>query len=106
MTTTILATIEDPTAQKERLAIDGFRAGYTTDLRSFVSYCDETGISILEARRTHLELFCRTLETRGLMPSGNSVTRGGPSPLRDRRSRALCPAWCRSGRRCRRAHQG
>jgi len=29
MTTTILATIEDPTAQKERLAIGGFRAGYT-----------------------------------------------------------------------------
>lgn len=75
--TTELSTFDDPRSRRELLAIAGFlagyrtatRTGYATDLRIFADWCHEYGLSLFEVQRSHLELFARSLEARGLMPS-------------------------------------
>ena len=72
-----LSTFDDPTSRRELLAIAGFlagfgtstRTGYATDLRLFGDWCRECGLGLFEVERSHLELFGRSLEARGLMPS-------------------------------------
>lgn len=59
------------------LAVSGFlagygtstRLGYTTDLRLFTSWCHTYALSLFDVERSHLELYARSLEARGLMPS-------------------------------------
>ncbi len=75
--TTELSTFDDPTPRRELLAIAGFlagygtstRTGYATDLRIFADWCHDFGLSLFEVQRSHLELFARSLEAKGLMPS-------------------------------------
>jgi integrase/recombinase XerD len=55
----------------------GFLAGYgsatgnsyATDLRIYAQWCTEFGLRLFEVQRSHLELFGRSMEARGLMPS-------------------------------------
>lgn len=72
-----LSTFDDPTSRRELLAIAGFlagygtstRVGYATDLRLFADWCHEFGLSLFDVQRSHLELYARRLEARGLMAS-------------------------------------
>ena len=76
-TTTALPVFDDPTTRREMLAIAGFlagfgtatRTGYATDLRQFSTWCRDCGLGLFEVQRSHLELFGRSMEARGLMPS-------------------------------------
>src|SRR5204862_6060385 len=60
-------------ADPERLALAGFLAGYSgqirdaygLDLRQFLAYCQENGLELLKARRADIEIYARTLEARG-----------------------------------------
>ena len=62
-----LVTTEPAPGLAERYAIAGFLAGYTgatqrsyrTDLRIFHDWCTEHDVRVLEAQRSHLELFAR-----------------------------------------------
>jgi hypothetical protein len=71
--TTILAVRETLFSTEEELALIGFLAGYggltreayQLDLRQYVSWCTERGISLFGARRADIERFGRTLESRG-----------------------------------------
>lgn len=75
--TTELSTFDDPTSRRELLVIAGFlagygtstRTGYATDLRLFADWCRDYRLSLFEVQRSHLELFGRSLEARGLMAS-------------------------------------
>jgi site-specific recombinase XerD len=75
--TTDLAVAEDPTFQRELAAAAGFLAGYgpstrqayTVDLRIFADWCHEDGLDLFSVGRSHLELFGRWMEARGLMAS-------------------------------------
>ena len=75
--TTELSTFDDPSSRRELLTVASFlagygtatRTGYTTDLRLFADWCRECGLGLFEVQRSHLELFGRSLEARGLMPS-------------------------------------
>ena len=72
-----LSIFDDPTSRRELLVIAGFlagygtttRTGYATDLRLFTDWCRDCGLSLFEVQRSHLELFGRSLEARGLMAS-------------------------------------
>lgn len=76
-TTAVLVRCEDPLDIRERGAVTGFLAGYTgttrvsytTDLRLYTAWCLETGVRLLDAKRAHLELFARQMETDGRMRS-------------------------------------
>ena len=75
--TTDLSAFDDPTSRRELLIVASFlagygtatRTGYATDLRLFANWCRECGLGLFEVQRSHLELFGRSLEARGLMPS-------------------------------------
>jgi integrase/recombinase XerD len=45
------------------------RVSYTTDLRLFAAWCADNRLHLLEVRRTHLEMFARTMEQEGRMRS-------------------------------------
>ena len=72
-----LSTFDDPTGRRELLTIAGFLAGYgaatrnsyATDLRIYADWCAEFGLRLFEVQRSHLELFGRSMEARGLMVS-------------------------------------
>lgn len=74
---TELSTFDDPTGRRELLTIAGFLAGYgtatrssyATDLRIYAQWCAEFGLRLFEVQRSHLELFARSMEARGLMAS-------------------------------------
>ena len=74
---TELSTFDDPTGRRELLTIAGFLAGYgtatrnsyATDLRIYADWCAEFGLRLFEVQRSHLELFGRSMEARGLMAS-------------------------------------
>jgi integrase/recombinase XerD len=59
------------------LIIAGFLAGYgtatrnsyATDLRIYAEWCAEFGLRLFQVQRSHLELFGRSMEARGLMAS-------------------------------------
>jgi site-specific recombinase XerD len=42
---------------------------YRHDLRTFFSWAGDVGLAVLEAKRTHIELYRSALEERGLAPS-------------------------------------
>lgn len=75
--TTALPVFDDPVTRRAMLAIAGFlagfgtatRTGYAMDLRLFTAWCRDCGLGLFEAQRSHLELFGRSMEARGLMPS-------------------------------------
>lgn len=75
--TTALPVFDDPITHREMLAVAGFlagfgtatRIGYATDLRQFSAWCRDCGLGLFEVERSHLELFGRSMEARGLMPS-------------------------------------
>jgi len=64
-------------AGTEEDAVSGFLAGYsgntlvsyTTDLRMFAEWCHEGDLGLFEVRRSHLELFGRSMEENGRMRS-------------------------------------
>jgi site-specific recombinase XerD len=72
-----LVVVEDPSVGAERMAVAAFlagyvgstRRGYATDLRMFAAWSRESSVSLLTARRAHLELFGRWMEESGLMRS-------------------------------------
>ena len=72
-----LVRYEDPAEVAERSAVAGFLAGYSggtklsysTDLRLFAEWCAMAGVRLLEARRAHLEVFAREMESEGRMRS-------------------------------------
>ena len=76
-TTATLVSYEDPSVMTERLAIAGFLAGYTgatrtsytTDLRIFANWCQDSRLDLLGLRRPHLELFARWMKSQGRMPA-------------------------------------
>ncbi|MDH4279700.1 MAG: site-specific integrase, partial [Acidimicrobiia bacterium] len=80
-TTTQLSTFDDPTFRRELLTVASFlagygpttRASYATDLRIFSDWCRESGLSLFDVKRSHLELFVRSVEARGLIAS--TITR-------------------------------
>jgi len=59
--------------ESERLALDGFLAGYrgltreayTLDLRQFTSWCRARSLPLFSVRRADIETFARALEGRG-----------------------------------------
>ena len=71
------ATFNDSTGRRELLTIAGFLAGYgtatrnsyATDLRIYAQWCAEFGLRLFDVQRSHLELFGRSMEARGLMAS-------------------------------------
>ncbi len=77
VTTVELVRLDEPLNATERGAIAGFLAGYsgntlisyTTDLRLFAEWCITNGMRLLEVRRSHLEIFGRTMEADGRMRS-------------------------------------
>ena len=68
---------DDPLVVSERLAVAAYLAGYsggtrvsyTTDLRIFAEWCHGRDLNLLTAKRPHLELFARSMEHEGKMPS-------------------------------------
>jgi|SRR5215831_18756620 len=72
-TSTAVAAVEPVFTGAERLALAGFLAGYTgltreayaLDLRQYVSWCQQRGIRLFQARRTDIECFARDMEARG-----------------------------------------
>ena len=75
--TSTLVRYEDPLEIRERGAVAGFLAGYSgntrvsyaTDLRLFTAWCADNRLHLLEVRRSHLEMFARTMEQEGRMRS-------------------------------------
>jgi site-specific recombinase XerD len=76
-TTKDLSSFDDPVFRRELLVVASFlagyatttRTGYATDLRIFADWCREHGLNLFEVQRSHLQLFARSMEARGLMPS-------------------------------------
>ena len=76
-TTSKLSTLDDPIFRRELLIVASFlagygtttRTGYATDLRIFADWCREHGLNLFEVQRSHLQLFARSMEAQGLMPS-------------------------------------
>jgi site-specific recombinase XerD len=74
---TDLSVVEGPAFRRELAAAAGFLAGcgpstrraYTVDLRIFADWCHEDGLDLFGVGRSHLELFGRWMEARGLMAS-------------------------------------
>jgi site-specific recombinase XerC len=72
-----LVRYEHPLDVRERTAVAGFLAGYSgntrvcyaTDLRLFAGWCADQRLRPLEVRRSHLEMFARTMEQEGRMRS-------------------------------------
>ena len=72
-TSRAVAAVEPVFTGAERLALAGFLAGYTgltreayaLDLRQYVSWCQQRGIRLFQARRTDIECFARDMEARG-----------------------------------------
>jgi site-specific recombinase XerD len=73
-----LAIVEDPMIRRELAAVAAFLAGYGLstrraygiDLRLFADWCHQGGgLDLFSVRRSHLELFGRWMESRGLMAS-------------------------------------
>ncbi len=72
-----LVAVQDPGDRAELVAVAGFlagycattRASYTTDLRMFTRWCHDAGLGLFEVKRSHLELFGRSMEADGLMAS-------------------------------------
>jgi site-specific recombinase XerC len=72
-----LVRFDDAVEITERVAVAAFLAGYTgatrvsytTDLRIFAGWCQETGVNLLRVQRAHLELFARWMEQHGRMTS-------------------------------------
>jgi len=72
-TTTTVAVRDGLFSTQEELALLGFLAGYSgltreayqLDLRQYVTWCTERGISLFGARRADIESFGRSLESRG-----------------------------------------
>jgi site-specific recombinase XerD len=72
-----LVRFDDTHEITERVAVAAFLAGYTgttrvsytTDLRIFAGWCQETGVNLLRVQRAHLELFARWMEQQGRMTS-------------------------------------
>jgi len=70
---TSLVPTEPTFTESERLALAGFLAGYSgltreayaLDLRQFVSWCEEHGLRLFQARRADIECYGRDLEARG-----------------------------------------
>jgi len=70
---TSLVPTESTFTESERLALAGFLAGYSgltreayaLDLRQFVSWCEEHGLRLFQARRADIECYGRDLEARG-----------------------------------------
>src|SRR5690349_24287174 len=70
---TAIAVAEPVFTSHERLALAGFLAGYTgltreayaLDLHQYVSWCQQRGIRLFQARRADIECFARDLEIRG-----------------------------------------
>jgi site-specific recombinase XerD len=77
MPTSDLSSLDDPTFRRELLVVASFLAGYgtttrnsyATDLRLFAAWCRDYGLNLFEVQRSHLELFGRSMEARGLMAS-------------------------------------
>jgi len=71
------ALASKPPRDDEAIAVAGFLAGYSghtrssyaTDLSIFSSWCQEGGVGLFTARRSHLELFGRWTEENGRMRS-------------------------------------
>ena len=61
--------VDGPGRSHERLAgyLTATRAGYAIDLRLFADWCRECGLGLFEVQRSHLELFGRSLEARGVV---------------------------------------
>src|SRR5579862_6196609 len=61
-------------AESARMAALAFLAGYTTrtresyalDLRRWLAFCETNGVEPFQARRPHIELFARHMESEGL----------------------------------------
>ena len=78
-TSTALAIVhsDEPLDAKTRGAIAGFLAGYSgatltsyrTDLRLFASWCISNQIEVFGAKRAHIEIFGREMESAGRMRS-------------------------------------
>src|SRR5690349_3090995 len=70
---TAIAVAEPVFTSHERLALAGFLAGYTgltreayaLDLHQYVSWCQQRGIRLFQARRADIECFARDMEARG-----------------------------------------
>ncbi len=77
MSTSELSSFDEPTFHRELLVVASFlagygastRTGYATDLRLFAEWCRTNGLDLFEVQRSHLELFGRSMEARGLMAS-------------------------------------
>jgi site-specific recombinase XerD len=77
MPTSNLSSLDDPTFRRELLVAASFLAGYgtstrnsyATDLRLFADWCRDYDLNLFEVQRSHLELFGRSMEARGLMAS-------------------------------------
>ena len=76
-TSLVLFQPDDPFDAKTKGAIAAFLAGYggatlrsyTTDLRIFAEWCVSNRIAVLEAKRAHIEIFGREMESAGKMRS-------------------------------------
>ena len=74
MSTSELSSFDEPTFRRELLVVASFlagygastRTGYATDLRLFAEWCRTNGLDLFEVQRSHLELFGRSMEARGL----------------------------------------
>jgi hypothetical protein len=70
---TALATIQPTFTDPERLALDGYLAGYrgltreayALDLRQFTTWCRARALDLFAVRRADIESFARELEARG-----------------------------------------
>ena len=69
--------IEDPGFDEAQVAAAAFLAGYNGrtldayryDLRTFFQWAADAGLTVLEAKRPHIELFRTAMEQKGLAPS-------------------------------------
>src|SRR3954471_10357070 len=72
-TSTTLVPFDPVFADPERLALAGFLAGYSgqtrdayaLDVRQFLAFCHEHGLSLLKVRRADIEISARPLEALG-----------------------------------------
>lgn len=77
MSTFELSSFDEPSFRRELLVVASFlagygastRTGYATDLRLFAEWCRSNGLDLFEVQRSHLELFGRSMDARGLMAS-------------------------------------
>ncbi len=76
-TALVIVHSDEPLDAKTKGAIAGFLAGYSgatlnsyrTDLRLFASWCMSNRIEVLGAKRAHIEIFGREMESAGRMRS-------------------------------------